>query len=124
MYMESIAALASKTNLILLYPIPEVGWVVPKSLHVAKLQNMLIENSFLSTDYSLFKSRNAAVYRIFDQIKGDLTRIKVEEYFCDTYVSNRCVSQLNGVPLYYDDDHLSDFGTSFIIPKIVSSLRD
>ena len=33
-----------------------------------------------------------------------------------------CETVINGRSIYYDDDHLSNFGASFLIPSIVENL--
>jgi hypothetical protein len=35
------------------------------------------------------------------------------DYLCD---DEKCIGSLNGRPLYYDDDHLSEYGNKLLVP--------
>jgi hypothetical protein len=49
--------------------------------------------------------------------------IKVSEILCNSYVANRCVAQVKGVPLYFNDDHLSKEGAKLVVAEILRKLR-
>jgi peptidoglycan/LPS O-acetylase OafA/YrhL len=125
--IETIKAYISTNKVIVvIYPIPEAGWDIPTKLAKEALfmQNESILPDHLSTSFGVYKSRNNASIKLLDSI-GDypnLIRIRPEQYLCDTYVENRCITQLKGVPLYYDDDHLNTFGANLITQHIVKSL--
>ena len=70
----------------------------------------------LTTSRRAFIERHKAAYDALDRIgeHPNLVRIKPESMLCDTYVKGRCVVQLNGVPLYSDDNHLSRAGARLI----------
>jgi hypothetical protein len=71
----------------------------------------------LSTSYKVFKQRNIKVNDMFNSInnEADISVFFPETIFCDTKVlSNRCITQIEGDPLYYDDDHVSIKGSNMI----------
>lgn len=111
------------TSVILMYPIPEVGWNIYREnyLHYSTQKNPL---SNLSIDYSLYKKRNAFVTEIFDEIQdaSNLYKVRPDSVFCNTFLENRCAAQLGGIPFYLDDDHLSDQGTSLLLNELIPIL--
>ncbi len=122
-YVDSVRALLELgKNVILVYPIPEVGWIVPT--HAAK-SLLYYGAGDVSTSYELYLDRNARTIASFDSI-GDyknLERVYPHKILCDTYVEQRCIATLNGHSLYYDDDHLSNYGAQLVVGEIVSKLK-
>ena len=120
-YKETLLKLvATGKKIILIYPVPEVGWNVPT--HLAKLAMWGKQGkSDLTTSYSAYMRRNKDTTDALDGIgeHPNLVRIRPERIFCDTYVKSRCVAQLNGVPLYFDDDHLSNAGARLIVDQVM-----
>lgn len=109
---------------VLLYPIPEVGVHVPKTLlskvagdHLAARDIVL--RSPLSTSYEVYKKRTANSFRILDGVQHErLFRILPEEIFCDTEVlPGRCITHDSEHSFYRDDNHLTDEGALLILEK-------
>jgi peptidoglycan/LPS O-acetylase OafA/YrhL len=124
-YVKTIRTyLTAGKNVILVYPIPETGWDVP--LASAKQHFFKKVTRDLSTSYSAFQARHEAVIDIFDAL-GDvknLTRIKPSRYLCDSQYPGRCITMLDGSPLYFDDDHIAHSKAGFIAEPIVEALID
>lgn len=120
--IKELLSLGKKVALV--YPIPEVGWDVPQHLSMMWSYSGELKPQYSSTSYDVFKTRNGEIYEILDSIPDNpnLFRIKPEEIFCDTYLQNRCVTQLDGTPLYKDDNHLSMAGARMLADKIVKSM--
>jgi len=123
-YSSSIEELIkSDKNVFLVYPIPEVGWDVPRQKFKQKLQG--IDGQITTSSHRYFE-RSASVIDVFDNIpdSGNLFRIRPDERFCDQLIPGRCVTEIDDNLLYFDDDHLTTFGTRFIVQQILnSSLR-
>jgi peptidoglycan/LPS O-acetylase OafA/YrhL len=124
-YIDTILSLLRDLQqVILVYPVPTNGWDVPK-----RLMKLLMFNNFepvaLSTDYSRVSQRLSKVNEAFDGIgeHPNLIRIKPDEIFCDTYINSRCVAHLNGAPLYFDTDHLSDAGARLVVDAIMKQME-
>ena len=107
---------------ILIYPIPEMGWDVPHML----AKQSFFDGSKLTTDtastsYAVYKARNKEAIQMLDSIgiNKNLIRIYPDKIFCDTFVKDRCVAQVNGVPIYSDDDHLNTIGNSMVASQVV-----
>ena len=121
-YESALASLLRlNKKIILVYPTPEVGWNVPDRLVKLLMYGDPQARIQLTTAYQTFKKRNDLVNKSFDAIRDDknLVRIKPEEIFCNTYVKDRCIADLNGVPLYFDDDHLSNAGARLVVDEIM-----
>tara|TARA_B100001063_G_C16773050_1_gene563024 strand:+ start:295 stop:2370 length:2076 start_codon:yes stop_codon:yes gene_type:complete len=105
----------------LLYPIPESGWNMSKYNMNKVIKNKAIPN-FLSTSYEKYLIRNRYILEIFDEIKENefIFKFRSDKIFCDSIIPDRCVVQLNGKPLYYDSDHLSDEGARLIVKQIIN----
>ena len=109
--------------MILVYPIPEVGWNVPEYLARARLHGVEL-NPPLTTSFANFRMRNTSTYDALNAAVDDarLHRVEPASLLCDTYVKGRCVAQLHGVPLYIDDDHLSSTGAILVVNEIFERL--
>lgn len=106
------------------YPVPEVGQNVP-NLNFKHLISTGSIPPIISTSARRFNERNAFVIGVLDSIVEEpaVLAIKVSEVLCDSYVADRCVAQINGVPLYFDDDHLSKEGAKLVIAEILKKLK-
>jgi peptidoglycan/LPS O-acetylase OafA/YrhL len=113
---------AASKRLILIYPIPEVGWDIPKYNFKRYLDGRV--DPEITTAFEVFKRRNAFAEGVLNAFgsRDNLTRVRPEEIFCNTYVQGRCVAQVNAIPLYYDDDHLSNAGSAMVVEEIMASL--
>lgn len=105
---DTIEALAQHGHqVVLVYPIPEVGFSVPEYLSRRALFG--IHSQPLSTSYQIFLERQRHSYAALDGIPDseNLLRIYPAELFCNTRLAGRCAAELDGEPLYRDDDHLN-----------------
>jgi len=124
-YVESIQRyLKANKRVILIYPIPEAGWNVPDYAAKRALFSGTTQAD-LSTSYGAFKARNQEAIDTLDSIGEDknLIRIRPDQILCNTYIKDRCVVQLNGVPLYYDNNHLSNAGARLLADEIVRHIE-
>jgi peptidoglycan/LPS O-acetylase OafA/YrhL len=114
----------SGKQVFLIYPIPEAGWDIPNYNYINFLSGKPVQ-AVISTSYDAYKARHKYVKSVLDGFgeRSNLQRIRPEEIFCNTFVQNRCVVQLNSTPLYYDDDHLSNKGAGFLIDEIMKQLK-
>lgn len=117
--------LESGRKVILIYPVPEAGWDVPARLARIYKLNGEIRAYDASTSYMRFIERNKDAYIALDSLgdHGNLIRIKPEKLLCNTYVENRCVTHINGTPLYFDDNHLSNAGAQIINNEIIKFIQ-
>lgn len=105
-------------KVVLIYPVPEPGWDVPR--YLAQTKKFGMRQSAPTTSYPRFTERNRRAYRALDGVgKADrLVRLYPASQLCDRIDANRCSLVLNNAPLYFDDDHLSREGGSIALPYI------
>ena len=85
-------------------PIPEIGYDVPRTLY---FDSFSVPRSFrLRPTRKEFDDRQAFILRLFAAIakKYDVRIIWPHEFLCD---ARFCQVQLDGRPLYIDDQHLT-----------------
>lgn len=122
MYVETIKKyLNMGKKVILIYPIPAVGWDVPA---ISAKREFLKDSSAgvdLTTSYTAFKKMNKETTDVLDSIgkHKNLMVIRPEKIFCESYIDDRCIAQLNGKSLYTDDNHLSITGAGLVIDEIM-----
>jgi len=100
-------------RVVLMYPIPETGYVIPETLAKIYVDGGDIEK--FTRPYEYYKKRQAVITGILDRLgeSEQIVRIRPSSLLCD---SVDCIVSANGKSLYYDDDHLSLEGTEYISP--------
>ena len=130
--VDPIKNLSKKNKIILIYPIPELGWDINKKFFNNLNNNVLnIKEDFkknfpiISTSYDVYLQRNKESFEILDKIKGNnIYRIYPHKFFCDNLIKGRCVANDNKNLYYIDTDHLSDFSATIIAKMIISVVNE
>lgn len=100
------------------YPVPEVGWDLPRYNFATYLQTGKVPAD-VSTSYALYKQRNRFVIEVLDDLKlYGIQRIRPEDYFCKVGDGTRCMAQVNWQPYYYDSNHLASAGARPIAQEV------
>jgi hypothetical protein len=124
LYAEAVRRLLDTgKTVILVYPVPEIGWNVPEYLARALWFGRDLPRP-LSVSYSHFQRRNAAVHAAFDAV-GDhpnLLRIRPANIFCNGPLEGRCVAELDGAPIYSDHNHLQTNGAVLVVEEIFRTI--
>ncbi len=117
--------LSNGKRVVLIYPVPEVGWDVPYLLAKEKLYG-IDRDAPLTTSYEVFKERVDISYKQLARVKHhpNLLKIKPEDLLCNTYLAGRCAAQLNEAPLYYDNNHLSKLGATILVENMLNGMED
>lgn len=109
-YREDLIAtachFAAQRPVYLVRPIPEMAVDVPRSMARRHLLNRTGE---IRLPRATYDQRHAAVWQAQDQAtqQCDVQILDPTQALCD---SDYCYGSDNGRPLYYDEDHLSEFG--------------
>ena len=99
-------------NLVLVYPIPEVGWSPPEYLYSTNL--FWPPRNGLTTSLDVYRQRNTEIISIFDQLTGsNIVRVKTEQVFCSS-ADDRCRTHDTRAIFYTDSSHLSKEGASLL----------
>ncbi|MDA7751494.1 SGNH hydrolase domain-containing protein, partial [Methylophilaceae bacterium] len=117
-------------KIILIYPIPEVGWNVPSQLfkelpkkNVVDMKDW-INKKGITTSYEVYKKRTQSSFELLDSIKHpNLYRVYPHKLFCDNQIKGRCITHDDENIFYADDDHPSNEGAKLINNLIVNQLK-
>jgi peptidoglycan/LPS O-acetylase OafA/YrhL len=114
----------SDTRLIIVYPVPEAGEDVPN--YTVKRRILGEKKFILQIPYNFFVQRNKYAYSALDLVSQpkEIIRVYPSSVFCDEVTGGYCKTIYNGKSLYYDDDHLSNYGASLLIPLIFEYLNN
>ena len=96
-----------------------MGVDVPKTLSRRMNFGMKGEVSISLAEY---RRRNAWVWAAQDAARNTcgIRILDPTPYLCD---AGRCYGSKNGRPLYYDDDHLSEFGNKVLVPMFAQVFK-
>jgi peptidoglycan/LPS O-acetylase OafA/YrhL/lysophospholipase L1-like esterase len=119
------ALLERGRRVVLVYPIPPVGWRVPTLLQ-RELVFRTDRSGPLTTSYDAVKAYTDVATAELDALADhpNLVRVRPEEIFCDTFEPERCVAELDDRPLYFDDDHLNSIGAGMLADRVIEAMRN
>ena len=117
-------------HVVLVYPIPIVGFDVParltaltRGLGPGAVRRRLAERP-LTTSADVYRRWSARAFVLLDRIEHrNVHRVYPHALFCDAAIAGRCVTH-DGVDVYYwDDDHPSVVGGRLIADRILRAVR-
>jgi peptidoglycan/LPS O-acetylase OafA/YrhL len=133
-------------TVVLVYPIPEVGWDVRReiNLRATQEQGWLIfgrpiplnigerllpgPNSWplevpVTTSYNVYVDRAQSTFDVLDSISSDrIIRVYPHKIFCDERVGGRCATHDDKNIFYTDSDHLSASGARLVTSEIMKEI--
>ncbi len=114
-------------KVILVYPIPEVGFNVPEKIvqylnNSSTIKLASFNKASFSTSYKVFQKRTKSSYNIYDGVPDNknLIRIYPESFLCNKI---RCHTHDTNNIFYKDDDHLSYIGASILLDIILEKMH-
>ena len=115
-------------TLILVYPVPEMGFnppkLITKKITISYLLSFKIKIPILTGSYEVYKHRNKMIFETLDSIQGsNVYRVYPHKSFCNTKIVNRCVANNKEHLFYYDDDHLSLEGSKYVVNEIMKVMK-
>ncbi|MEQ6344629.1 acyltransferase family protein [Vibrio cyclitrophicus] len=104
----------------ILYPIPEMRENVPQTL-ARKFMLDSDSNYDIYISYSQYIQRNGRLIEIIDNIakKKGVSILDPSQYLCN---GGKCIGHIDGRPLYFDGDHMSEFGNKLLSPMFLKVL--
>lgn len=118
--------LQNGVKVVVIYPIPEVGWNVPRELGIGTgMQSEKLpanRKQPLTTSKDVYLDRAAQAMRLYDSVPDhpNLLRIYPEKLFCG---DSRCFTHDATNPYYFDSNHLSYVGASKLIDRILLKME-
>jgi len=128
---STIAELLDKNiQVVLIYPIPEMGWHIPKKMKKAlsSVPTALKLDQYRKMELHIkqekFLKRSKSARSIYDSIPNhpQLLRIYPEELFCSE-VNEVCLAHDDFGLFYSDDNHLSPYAANLLVTKIINQLK-
>lgn len=118
-FTNTLCSLSENNPLFLLEQTPELKHHVPKTMAKEILKGN--ENFRVKISVEEYEKRNDLFYKLMEDLKSkcNVKIISIKDNFCD---NNYCYGDVNGRPVYFDDDHLSEYGASLLIPVFRKSL--
>lgn len=112
---------------VLVYPIPEVGWHVPNMVknRLDKIPQLPIgkkraafERMSITTSLEVYYQRTQFTRSILDRVDHtNIEKVYPDKVFCSEKLG-RCNTHNKSSLYYYDDDHLSQAGARMLIAEI------
>ena len=109
--------LLSGKRIFLVYPVPEIGWDVPRQSFKSYNRKSLID---VTVSYQSYLDRSKLVIDVFNKFTSYENFIKIDPsiLFCNIKTPGRCETSINDKLLYFDDDHVSNYGAQMLIDEI------
>ncbi|MBV2133593.1 acyltransferase [Pseudomonas sp. MAP12] len=119
-YLDTVCQLARHRPLYLLRPVPEMPADVPKAVGRAMQRGLPHEVSITRDQY---RQRHAFVWGLQDEAARQCGAHILDPlpYLCD---EQYCYGSRDGLPLYVDDDHLSETGNRRLVPMFARVFTD
>ena len=128
-FKNSINELSKNNKIILIYPIPEIGWNTQNKILNQYSKNFFsskqnVELKYVTTSYQVYKNRTKSSFELLDSLQGEnLFKVYPHKLFCNTLIKDRCVTHDDDKIFYYDDDHPSVEGAEMINSLIIKQIK-
>lgn len=111
---KTIVELSKNRKIYLVLPTPEMKGNVPKIM----AKEILLGNNDidLSIEYNVYYNRNKLIIDVMNNLEKNNKNVKVLDpipYLCN---EGKCMSLHNKRPIYYDGDHMSEYGNKLLVP--------
>jgi peptidoglycan/LPS O-acetylase OafA/YrhL len=118
-FRDSVYKLSKINQVILIYPIPEVGW------HISQKFFNQLPKEIISTSYKVYKKRTKSSFELLDSIKGEnIYRVYPNKIFCNTIIKDRCITHDEKNVFYLDHNHPSLEGAKMINDLILFKIKE
>jgi putative solute:sodium symporter small subunit len=121
---EIAAILAAGKRVVLVDPIPEIGWRVPEQMQRELFRSGGARPKLITIKYSAYEQRRRTTANLFHSVDGNenILEIATGKLFCEPTGLGRCIAEKDGRPLYSDDNHLTRLGADMLSREIVAEL--
>jgi hypothetical protein len=114
---------ASGKRVILLYPLPDPGFDVPDRMARRLWQTGSVPDT-VAIPLPVFQSYSADTLAIFDSAADQpgVLRLDLSPVLCAP--TTGCDAVRDGVPLFFDANHLSLAGSALVVPPLAAAVLD
>lgn len=115
-YMASICAVAVDNPVYIFRPVPELIKHVPKTMGRSLLYKG--ESVRVSVTREYYEKRNIWANKLVDELEQHcgVVSLEIADYLCD---EDYCYGDIDGQPVYFDDDHLNVKGARLFLDNIL-----
>jgi peptidoglycan/LPS O-acetylase OafA/YrhL len=116
------AQVRSGHQIMLIYPLPEMGWDVARQAF--KIKQFGYAGRELSIPYDVFVERAKFARSVYDSVGSgyDTIRVDMADEFCPATVPRRCIAELANRLLFTDHVHLSKVGAEIVTDRMARKL--
>jgi len=125
-FKNEVFELSKNHKIILIYPIPEVGWNPKRKIFVNRNNKFSKQHNsnYVTTSYKVYKDRTKTSFELLDSVQGNnIYRVYPHKLFCDTTFKDRCLTHDEKKIFYSDDDHLSLRGAKMVNDLIMKEIK-
>jgi len=129
-FKSEILEFSKNNKIILIYPIPEVGWQFPQKLlnkipkQINLIKDYLVPKNYITTSHDVYKETARSSFKLLDSIEGkNIHRIYPDKLFCNTIIKDRCLTHDDENMFYIDDDHPSTKAAEMINNLIMREIN-
>ena len=118
---KTLIKIGRERDIYIILPTPEMRTNVPKKMSRSLLLNNRIET--IGIDKSLYIERNKEIIDLLNGLENKFSNVKLLDptlYLCE---NNMCYGEYKGRPIYYDGDHLSEFGNKLLTQMFLSVIK-
>ncbi|WP_019671755.1 acyltransferase family protein [Psychrobacter lutiphocae] len=117
---QTLEAVSETHPVYVVAPIPEMHTDIPRALSKSLFKG---EKKDLSISTVEYETKTAPVIDIYQQVapKYNAQILYPALYLCP---EDRCLAEIDNRPLYFDDDHLSEFGNRLLMPMFQTAMLD
>jgi peptidoglycan/LPS O-acetylase OafA/YrhL len=128
-FKNEVLRLSKQNKIILVYPIPEFNVDPNKAIYLNWINR---KNKFsgdfkfehITISYNDYLQRTASSFNLLDSIENkNIYRVYPQDFFCNTIVKNKCVSNNDRFIFYVDNHHPSLKGSHFINKLILNEIE-
>jgi peptidoglycan/LPS O-acetylase OafA/YrhL len=123
-FKHEILELSKNNKIVLIYPIPEVGWNVPRKILRTNKFSKNTDLKYITTSFKVYKERTKSSFELLDSIQSNnIYRVYPHTLFCNTSIKDRCVTQDDINIFYTDNHHPSTKGAEMINDLIIKEIE-
>lgn len=119
-YIKTMCALSAKHQVFVTLPIPEPSVNIPQFM--ARNIHLYGASPEIKISLADYQKQNAFILGVMDEAKQrcGIHLVDTTKYLCG---HAECNTSINQKPLYYDDNHLGEFGNRLLIPMFKDIYR-
>jgi hypothetical protein len=126
-FKNEISELSIHNKIIIIYPIPEVGWNPERKIYNQWIKQRFNKNfniKNITTSFEVYKDRAKSSFELLDSIQSrNIFKVYPHTLFCDTIIKERCVTHDDENMFYADNNHPSLKGVEMINDLVMKEIE-